>query len=109
MESGMRTFPSIRTCINELHGYHIAQRNKGKHPISPYRQWLLAATRCWQRRKMIAALEAMDDRLLQDIGIHRDEIPHVVDGFSDRELRMTPLASPQDQIETYDDTYPKAV
>tara|TARA_R110002049_G_scaffold15115_1_gene62429 strand:+ start:923 stop:1234 length:312 start_codon:yes stop_codon:yes gene_type:complete len=56
------------------------------------RRWIASALRNWQRRKLIAALEAMDDRLLRDIGIHRGEIANVVDGFSDRELRMAPLA-----------------
>ncbi len=52
-----------------------------------------AAIRRWQRRRMIAALEAMDDRLLRDIGIDRPDIPRMVASFSDRELRMTPLAA----------------
>ncbi|GKY89871.1 DUF1127 domain-containing protein [Sinisalibacter aestuarii] len=57
------------------------------------RRWLRAAFRRWERRKMIAALEAMDDRLLRDIGIYRNDIPRLVDGFDDRELRMRPLAT----------------
>lgn len=52
-----------------------------------------AAIRRWQRRRMIAALEAMDDRLLRDIGILRADIPHMVATFSDREPRMTPPAA----------------
>lgn len=50
------------------------------------------AVQNWQRRKMIAALEALDDRILLDIGIDRSEINRVVDGFSDAELRMAPIA-----------------
>jgi len=46
----------------------------------------------WKRRRMIAALAAMDDHLLRDIGIYRHEIPHVVDGFTERELSMRPVS-----------------
>lgn len=56
------------------------------------RRGIAAAMRGWQRRKMIAALEAMDDRLLRDIGIYRGEIKNVVYGLDDRELRMSPVA-----------------
>ncbi len=72
------------------------------------RRWLSAAARQWQRGRMNAALEAMDDRLLRDIGIYRSDIWRVVDGLSDRELRMAPLAPSADPVETYDDIYRKA-
>ena len=55
---------------------------------SAVRHWLRAAKRYWQRRKMIASLEAMDDWLLRDIGIDRADIRNVVDGFDARELGM---------------------
>lgn len=67
-----------------------------------------AAIRRWQRRKMIAALEAMDDRLLRDIGIGRPDIPRMVATFSDRELRMTPLAASPTLAELHLETYRKA-
>lgn len=51
-------------------------------------RWLGAATRQWQRRKMIASLNAMDDWLLRDMGICRDHIPSVVVDLEDRERRM---------------------
>ncbi|WP_045320161.1 DUF1127 domain-containing protein [Limimaricola cinnabarinus] len=60
------------------------------------RSWIKAATREWRRRKMIAALEAMDDRLLRDIGLYRGDIRNVVNGLDDRELRMTPVARSAD-------------
>ena len=44
--------------------------------------------RQWQRRKMIATLQAMDDHLLFDIGVSRGDIPRIVDSFTDRELGM---------------------
>jgi len=59
------------------------------------RRWLQAAVRNWQRRKMIASLEVMDDRLLRDIGIERADIVSVVNGFDERELMMAPLSTRQ--------------
>jgi len=55
-------------------------------------RWFRSAIRAWRRRKMIALLSALDDRTLRDIGIHRAQIPRVVDRFEDHELRMVPLA-----------------
>ncbi|SEN99546.1 protein of unknown function [Pseudorhodobacter antarcticus] len=59
------------------------------------RGWLRAAVRSWQRRKMIASLEAMDDWLLRDIGIEHADIASVVNGFNDHELMMTPSSTRQ--------------
>ena len=50
-----------------------------------------SVVRKWRRRKLIATLEALDDRLLRDIGIVRGDIKHLVDGFDDRELRTVPV------------------
>ena len=91
----MQTFPPIRAWLEDLHAYHTA-RPRPPRPAGPVRRWLAAALRRWQRRKMIAALGAMDDRMLRDIGIDRADIPRVVEGFSDRELRMAPLAETRD-------------
>ncbi len=33
----------------------------------------------WRRRKMIEALEGLDDRMLEDIGLSRNDIPRIVD------------------------------
>ena len=71
--------------------------------------WLLRAPiKQWQRRKMIAALEALDDWVLRDIGIHREDIPRLVDEFDDRELRMTPLASAEAPIWSQHEAYHKS-
>jgi uncharacterized protein YjiS (DUF1127 family) len=51
-----------------------------------------AITRHWNRRGMIRQMEALDDRILADIGILRADIPRVVDGLNTRELRMKPVA-----------------
>lgn len=55
-------------------------------------QWWNRAIQTWQRRKMIAALGALNDHLLRDMGIPREEIERVVDGFNARELRIPPIA-----------------
>ncbi|PVA08378.1 hypothetical protein DC363_01780 [Thalassorhabdomicrobium marinisediminis] len=39
---------------------------------------------------MVAALDALDDRILRDIGLTRGEIHGVVYGYDDLELGMTP-------------------
>ena len=67
-------------------------RGSGLNNGTVFRLWGQSVVRSWQRRKMISALSALDDHILQDIGIHRGEIERVVDGFDDRELRMTPVA-----------------
>lgn len=55
------------------------------------RRWIRASAKNWKRRKMIAALQSMDDLLLKDIGVDRSEIIRIVDGFDDRELDMVPV------------------
>lgn len=67
-----------------------AQRDRRAGPV---RGWLRAAFINWERRKMIETLRAMDDHLLRDIGIDRSDIPRVVDGFTEREIRMRPVSS----------------
>lgn len=66
---------------------------EGDSPASRFRRKFQTAVRNWKRRKMIAALQALNDRTLRDIGIDRSEIARVVDGFDDRELAMEPMAS----------------
>lgn len=71
------------------------QTQKASERFGILRQWSRSVVRKWRRRKLIAALEALDDRLLRDIGIYRGDIKRRVDGFDDRELRMVPLAPAQ--------------
>ncbi|WP_168771091.1 DUF1127 domain-containing protein [Palleronia sediminis] len=54
--------------------------------------WLRAAMRRWERRKMAAALHALPDHLLNDIGIRRGNIRLLVDDLDDRELSMRPVS-----------------
>lgn len=71
--------------------------------ISAILRWWQSAFRRWQRRKMIAALDALDDNTLRNIGFHRSEIEQVVDGLDEHELRMVPFAQERDHDFTYED------
>ncbi len=71
-------------------------------------RWMSAAARRWRRRKMIAALSAMDDRILKDIGIYRGDIARVVDGFDDRELAMVPVAQAPGPVAAERESFRKA-
>lgn len=51
-------------------------------------RWLSAATQRWRQRKTIRALENLDDRMLADIGIYRNDIPHVAATLDERRGRM---------------------
>jgi len=42
------------------------------------RRLMRSAVLGWQRQRTIAALQELDDYVLRDIGIHRDEIPLIV-------------------------------
>ncbi|WP_168199162.1 DUF1127 domain-containing protein [Pseudorhodobacter turbinis] len=59
------------------------------------RRWMGLSVRKWQQRKMIAAFNALDNWILQDIGIERCDIERIVKGFDERELQMIPLAPPK--------------
>jgi len=61
-------------------------------PDGAIRRWLRSVVRDRKRREMVAALQTMDDRLLSDIGIARNGIEQIVDGFDDRELGLVPVA-----------------
>ncbi|MCK8462903.1 DUF1127 domain-containing protein [Aliiroseovarius sp. S1339] len=65
------------------------------------RHWWRTAIRGWKRRKLIAALQALDDHVLRDMGVRRKDIGRIVDGFDDRELGMVPLAVDQSSIGEY--------
>ncbi|MBZ9811058.1 MULTISPECIES: DUF1127 domain-containing protein [unclassified Mesorhizobium] len=42
---------------------------------------ILRAVQRWQRNRAMAALEGLDDRTLEDIGIARNEIPQLAESF----------------------------
>ncbi|RKF14766.1 DUF1127 domain-containing protein [Roseovarius spongiae] len=78
------------------HRNHFAQpASQDAGGSGALRRWLRAATRRWRQRRMTAALNALDDRMLRDIGLIRADIPRAVRTFDERELRMTPLAPPR--------------
>ncbi|MGO4558256.1 DUF1127 domain-containing protein [Mesorhizobium sp. 2RAF21] len=41
----------------------------------------LRAIQRWQRNRAMAALEGLDDRILEDIGVARNEIPQLAESF----------------------------
>lgn len=57
------------------------------------RRWSRMAAQKWKRRKMIAALRALDHRILREMGIFQDDIKRIVNGFDERELGMVPFAT----------------
>lgn len=88
----MHPLLSHRTYLN--HRASVVARDNNYPPMKDgvLQRWSRAITNNWKRRKMIGALRAMDDRLLRDIGIYRNDIERVVDGFNERELRIVPIA-----------------
>ncbi len=59
--------------------------------FSGLRRLMSAVMRTWQRRKMIATFEAMDDWMLKDIGLRREDIVRTVNSFDEMRIaRRTP-------------------
>lgn len=85
-----------------------ARRNAVSSGTGLLRRAMIAANRHRRRRRMMATLEALDDRILRDIGIYRSEIPRVVVEFSDRELGMTPVADSRNRRPTGGSGYAQA-
>ncbi len=87
----MQTYLSQRNYLSPAAPYAGAIRQRGRvaRIIGDLGRSLY---RRWQRRKMIDALQALDDRLLHDMGIRRGEIRYVVGRFTDEELGMTPVS-----------------
>lgn len=71
-------------------------------------RWLKNAVRGWRRRKTVAALAALSDRMLMDIGIERGTIAQFVDTLDDRELRMAPLGAAMPPPRAMDEPYRRA-
>ncbi len=63
-------------------------------PGNGVRRLLGAAMRNWQRRKMIATFDAMDDWVLSDIGLRREDIVRTVDSFDQMRTPALALAAP---------------
>jgi len=85
-----------------------AHQNPSSRDQGLFYRLFLAAKQQWQRRRMIAALQALDDRMLADIGLHRGDIPQFVAGFSSRELRMAPVTQAARATDVMNDAYLRA-
>ncbi len=90
----MHPFLSHRNYLSERRRAEILPANASEISSGILRDAVDAVVRRWRRQRMIAALESLNDWTLADIGIARCDIPRLVEGFDDRELRMTPLARP---------------
>ncbi|MDR7126334.1 DUF1127 domain-containing protein [Pseudotabrizicola sp. 4114] len=90
----------MSSCIKQRTLSQTAERPVEVKKLNLLLRWWQSAVKNWQRRRMIAALAALDDRILMDIGIPRGEIERVVDGFDARELRMPPLAPEPEKLDT---------
>lgn len=62
-----------------------------------FRRWFKASALRWQRDRTTKALQNLDDRMLADIGLHRSDIPLVVERLIERELQTTPVSKGSDK------------
>ncbi|MDW9973043.1 DUF1127 domain-containing protein [Sinorhizobium meliloti] len=53
---------------------------------------LRRAVQRWQRSRAVAALQQLDDRLLEDIGVTRNDIPRIVEGLFGDAAQESPAA-----------------
>ena len=52
------------------------------------KRWVHSAFESWKRRRTIAALHALSDHNLRDIGVRRSNIERFVDGLCGRDSRI---------------------
>ncbi|WP_291731454.1 DUF1127 domain-containing protein [Leisingera sp. F5] len=93
----MHPYFSHRNYLSPSLPYARAHQKRAAAGGSGLRRMLRAAVRQWKRRRMIAALQSMDDRLLRDIGVYRSDIQSLVAEFDDRELGLNPVAPGNDR------------
>lgn len=91
----MHPYMAHRDYLSSSLPYVRAARKRAKVG-GAIRNWVRSAYRHWQRNKMIAAFESLDDATLRDIGVYRGEIRSIVDGFDDHELAKVPVAATDD-------------
>ncbi|MCX7567382.1 DUF1127 domain-containing protein [Sulfitobacter sp. F26169L] len=70
-----------------------------------FRSFFYAAKRHAQKRKMTRALEALDDRMLADVGLYRSSIPQFVAAHCATDARIKPLAHPAQRDDIKYDPY----
>jgi len=85
------------------HPSGTAHRTSASHtPRVGVAQLLRRAIRRWQTNRAINALSRLDDSLLEDIGISRNDIPRVAAGlFHPEEVppsRCAPESTPEDRM-----------
>ncbi|WP_458792495.1 DUF1127 domain-containing protein [Yoonia sp. MH D7] len=90
----MHSFFTHRNNMSQFSDQDAANNNSGMARPRVWRRWLRAAVNNWKRRKMVAELQSMEDRLLKDIGIERSDIQRIGGGFDDRRHGMVLLAKP---------------
>ncbi len=79
--------------LNDHNTQSVASQLNDTKAINVLRRWISAAVLRWQRRRMMHALDRLDDRILTDIGLSRSDFADLVKGLDPHELRMTPVAS----------------
>ena len=70
-----------------------SSQSRSENRFRPLAQVVMHGLKRWQRHKAIADLERLDDRVLRDIGISRNDIPRVVDGMLP-EREVSPWSRP---------------
>ena len=101
----MHTASSNRNHIEARSNAHIMNNRRTASDDRILSRLGRAISDNWGRRKMIAALRSMDDHLLKDIGIYRNDIERVVNGAYARD---TSLASTR-RTAGYDSRYRSAL
>ena len=86
-----------------------AHHPRSNDDVGLFRRWLDAAKLHRQRRQMVAALQSLNDRMLADIGLHRNDLPRASTAFSSHNLRMAPMAQVVRTKNMHHDAYLKAV
>ncbi|QPC92974.1 DUF1127 domain-containing protein [Mesorhizobium sp. INR15] len=66
----------------------LARRQRAAKKLEFLRWLILVPFEGRQRRKAVAELERLDDRMLADIGILRSEIPQVIDGIGSQKVEL---------------------
>ncbi|MFD2738703.1 DUF1127 domain-containing protein [Sulfitobacter aestuarii] len=83
-----------RQMLLEMVGAEKRSAHGGAARQGRLRQWFGRVIAGWQRSRMISALHNLDDRLLDDIGLYRADIPQLAEAhFQKAEPRRGPGAN----------------
>jgi uncharacterized protein YjiS (DUF1127 family) len=72
----------------------IMQGSAPRNPRITVAQLFLRAVQRWQKSRATAALQLLDDRQLEDIGITRNDIPRVAEGLFPPKRQASSQPSP---------------